>query len=164
MGELICGKDSYNGADVSFVGRPFPLEEADEHFSRLASWGQKFLRLLVTWESIEHEGPGIYDIEYLDYLEGIVEVVARNGISLFIDPHQDVWSRWTGGDGAPMWTLEAVGFDPSKLHESGAALLHQEMGALYPENVMVFQSSTAWLRYDVYPVLCRKRLCARYYC
>ena len=123
----------YNGADVSFVSRPFPLEEADEHFSRLASWGQKFLRLVVTWEAIEHVGPGIYDIEYLDYLEGIVEAAARHGISLFIDPHQDVWSRWTGGDGAPMWTLEAVGFDPSKLHESGAALLHQEMGALYPE-------------------------------
>ncbi|HQL16403.1 MAG TPA: cellulase family glycosylhydrolase, partial [Rectinema sp.] len=89
----------YNSADVSFVGRPFPLEEADEHFSRLAGWGQKFLRLVVTWEAIEHVGPGIYDIEYLDYLEGIVEAAARHGISLFIDPHQDVWSRWTGGDG-----------------------------------------------------------------
>ena len=25
-------------ADVSFVGRPFPLEEADRHFQRLQSW------------------------------------------------------------------------------------------------------------------------------
>ncbi|OQB96024.1 MAG: Cellulase (glycosyl hydrolase family 5) [Spirochaetes bacterium ADurb.Bin110] len=123
----------YSSTKISFIGRPFALEKADEHFSRLASWGQKFLRLVVTWEAIEHEGPGIYDTEYLDYLEGIVEAAARHGISLFIDPHQDVWSRWTGGDGAPMWTLEAVGFEPSKLHESGAAMLHQEMGAQYPE-------------------------------
>ena len=132
-GRTHFGEGFYNGADVSFVGRPFPLEEADEHFSRLTNWGQKFLRLVVTWEALEHQAPGVYDIEYLNYIEGIVEAAARHGISLFIDPHQDVWSRWTGGDGAPMWTLEAVGFEPSRLHASGAALLHQEMGALYPE-------------------------------
>ena len=123
----------YDGAHVSFIGRPFPLEEADEHFARLVSWGQHFIRLLVPWEAIEHEGPGIYDAQYLDYIEGITEAAARHGISLFIDPHQDVWSRWTGGDGAPMWTLEAVGFEPRRLHSSGAALLHQEMGQKYPQ-------------------------------
>lgn len=122
----------YEGGAVSFVGRPFPLEQADEHFARLASWGQNFLRLIVTWEAIEHEGPGIYDEAYLDYVEGIVEAAERRGISLFVDPHQDVWSRWTGGDGAPLWTLEAVGFEPRSLHASGAALVHQEAGASYP--------------------------------
>jgi len=123
----------YDGEHVSFVGRPFPLEEADEHFSRLARWGQNFVRLLVTWEAIEHQGPGLYDSAYLQYLEGIAEASARHGVSLYIDPHQDVWSRWTGGDGAPMWTLEAVGFEPSTLHASGAAMLHQEMGEHYPQ-------------------------------
>ena len=82
--------------------------------------------------AVEHEGPGIYDTAYLDYLETIVESAARHGISLFIDPHQDVWSRWSGGDGAPLWTLEACGFEPRNFHASGAALLHQEMGAAYP--------------------------------
>jgi hypothetical protein len=47
--------------NVSFVGRPFPLEEADEHLARLRAWGLTFVRFLVTWEAIEHEGPGIYD-------------------------------------------------------------------------------------------------------
>ncbi len=123
----------YDGAHVSFVGRPFPLEEADEHFSRLARWGQNFVRLVVTWEAIEHAGPGSYDLVYLDYLEAVVESAARHGISLYIDPHQDVWSRWTGGDGAPLWTLEAVGFEPHTLHASGAAMLHQEMDEHYPQ-------------------------------
>jgi len=123
----------YDGTHVSFIGRPFPPEEADEHFAQLVRWGQRFVRLLVTWEAIEHEGPGIYDVQYLDYIEGIAEAAARHGISLFIDPHQDVWSRWTGGDGAPMWTLEAVGFEPRRLHASGAAMLHQEMGQQYPQ-------------------------------
>ena len=27
--------------DLSFVGRPFPLEEADEHFGRLHAWGMQ---------------------------------------------------------------------------------------------------------------------------
>lgn len=122
----------YDGKAVSFVGRPFPATECDGHFARLAGWGQRFIRFLVTWEAVEHEGPGLYDNAYLDYLETVVESAAKRGISLYIDPHQDVWSRWTGGDGAPLWTLEALGFEPRNFHASGAALLHQEMGDKYP--------------------------------
>jgi hypothetical protein len=116
----------YDYRDVSFVGRPFPLAEADEHLGNLASWGMRFLRLVVTWEAIEHAGPGLYDEAYLDYLRAVVEAAARRGITIYIDPHQDAWSRWTGGDGAPAWTLEMAGFDLRRLHASGAALLHQE--------------------------------------
>ncbi|HAP54411.1 MAG TPA: hypothetical protein DCQ16_00210, partial [Spirochaetaceae bacterium] len=93
-------------------------EEADEHFARLSSWGQRFLRLLVTWEAVEHEGPDTYDYAYLDYLEALAEKAAHWGVNLFIDPHQDVWSRWSGGDGAPQWTLEAVGFEARNFHAS----------------------------------------------
>jgi hypothetical protein len=110
---------------VSFVGRPFPLEEADGHLGRLRAWGFTFLRLLVTWEAIEHAGPGEYDEEYVDYVRAVAEKAGRCGFSLYIDPHQDVWSRFTGGDGAPGWTLEAVGFDIAHLSDSCAAILHQ---------------------------------------
>jgi hypothetical protein len=122
----------YDGKRVSFVGRPFPLEEAEDHFARLKRWGFDFHRFLITWEAVEHAGPGVYDEDYLDYIERIVAVAEKLGIRLFIDPHQDVWSRWTGGDGAPMWTLEATGFEPERLYASGAAHLNQEMGASYP--------------------------------
>ena len=121
----------YDRNGVSFVGRPFPLEEADGHFSRLKRWGLDFHRLLVTWEAVEHDGPGIYDEEYLDYVEGLVAKAGEHGVSLFVDPHQDAWSRWTGGDGAPIWTLEAAGFAPERLFASGAAHLNQELGAAY---------------------------------
>jgi hypothetical protein len=125
----------YDHRNVSFVGRPFPLEEADEHFSRLRSWGFTFLRFLVTWEAIEHAGPGIYDEAYLDYLYAIIIKAGEHGIEFFIDPHQDAWSRFTGGDGAPGWTLEAAGFDLTKLHATGAAILHQEHGDPFPHMI-----------------------------
>jgi len=122
----------FQHGNVSFVGRPFPLEEADEHFARLQEWGFSFIRFLVTWEAIEHDGPGQYDREYLDYVAKLVEKAGQYGIQFLIDPHQDVWSRFTGGDGAPGWTLEAVGFDLASFKETGAAITHQSHGDPYP--------------------------------
>jgi hypothetical protein len=116
---------------VSFTGRPFPLEEAEAHFDRLRRWGFTLIRLIVTWEALEHAGPGIYDEEYLAYLRKICLAAEEKGISLFIDPHQDVWSRWTGGDGAPLWTLEKLGMDPDRLDAVGAALTQQRYGEFH---------------------------------
>ena len=120
---------------VSFVGRPFPLDEADEHFARLRAWGMTFLRFLITWEAIEHAGPGQYDEEYLDYVYRVIEKAGEYGIDVFIDPHQDVWSRFTGGDGAPGWTLEAVGMDITRMSETGAAIVHPIHGDPFPRMI-----------------------------
>jgi hypothetical protein len=120
---------------VSFVGRPFPLAEADEHFARLRAWGLTFLRFLITWEAVEHAGPGIYDEAYLDYLYAMIKKAAEHGIDLFIDPHQDVWSRFSGGDGAPGWTLEAAGLDMTHFDETGAAITHAMHGDPFPRMI-----------------------------
>ena len=125
----------FDHRQVSFVGRPFPLDEADEHFARLRRWGLTFLRFLVTWEAIEHAGPGIYDQEYLDYLEAVVRKASEHGLELFIDPHQDVWSRFSGGDGAPGWTFEAAGMDMTHFDAAGAAITHQVHGDPLPRMI-----------------------------
>jgi len=125
----------YDHRHVSFVGRPFPLEEADEHFSRLRAWGLFFLRFLITWEAVEHAGPGIYDEEYLDYLYEVVRKAGEYDIDLFIDPHQDVWSRLSGGDGAPGWTFEVVGMDVTRFSEAGAAIVHCIHGDPFPRMI-----------------------------
>jgi hypothetical protein len=129
--------------NVSFVGRPFPLDQADEHLSRLREWGFNFLRLLVTWEAIEHAGPGIYDEAYLAYILAVVKKASHFGFDMFIDPHQDVWSRFSGGDGAPGWTLEAVGFDLTHFVETGAAIVHATHGDPFPR--MIWSSNAGKL-------------------
>lgn len=133
--------------EVSFVGRPFAEADADLHFSRIASWGFTVIRFVITWEAVEHAGPGIYDEEYLSYLRVILKKAEEHGLSVIIDPHQDVWSRWTGGDGAPAWTLEAVGFDLSALAESGAALTSEGSGSewglmRWPLNYLRYATAT----------------------
>ncbi|MEI4509375.1 cellulase family glycosylhydrolase [Sphingopyxis sp. CCNWLW253] len=111
--------------DVSFVGRPFPLDQADAHLARIAGWGFNCLRLLVTWEAIEHEGPGKYDAAYLDYIAAIARRAEAHGFMLFIDMHQDVWSRMTGGDGAPGWIFEKLGLDFTRFDAADAAHVMQ---------------------------------------
>ena len=110
---------------VSFVGRPFPLAEADEHLGRLALWGCNVVRLLTTWEAVEHAGPGQYDETYLQYLTEVCRRCGEHGLYVFIDFHQDVWSRMSGGDGAPGWTFEAAGLDFTRFHAADAAHLMQ---------------------------------------
>ena len=50
-------------------------------------------------------------------------------------PHQDVWSRFSGGDGAPAWTFDKLGMDFRKFHKAGAAFNHQDCGDPYPKMI-----------------------------
>lgn len=114
---------------ISFVDKPFPLKEAPEHFERLSNFGFNLVRLTVTWEAVMHKGPGIIDFAYMAYLRNLVDVAHNYGIYIIVDPHQDVWSRFTGGDGAPLWTLNVCGFntnDKYLFHRSGCAVIYDQ--------------------------------------
>ena len=111
--------------DVSFIGRPFPLDQALPHFQRIRRWGFNALRLLTTWEAVEHAGPGLYDDAYLDFLAHVCRLAGEQGLYVFIDFHQDVWSRMSGGDGAPGWTFESVGLDFTRFDRADAAHVMQ---------------------------------------
>ena len=111
----------FDGDNVSFVGRPFPLDEAHTHLSRLRRWGYNTIRYVFTWEAIEHAGPGKYDETWIDFTIEVLRMAKSYGFYIFMDPHQDAWSRFSGGSGAPMWTLYAMGLDAQKFAITEAA-------------------------------------------
>ena len=79
--------------------------------------------LFIVYRCLTSRLRGIYDKEYLDYLRSLLSLLPNYGMSAFVSLHQDVWSRYSGGSGAPAWTLEAVGFDLRAIEEVGAAWL-----------------------------------------
>ena len=105
-----CTTDFFDGDNVSFVGRPFPYEEADLHLMRLRAWGFNTIRYIFTWEAIESRGPyvsrtyfrlwvnlanilypsGIYDEEWIQSTIALLRKCKEHGLFVFMDPHQDV--------------------------------------------------------------------------
>lgn len=97
-------------AENSYVNRPFQLEEAPEHWARLKSWGLTFsesladgavnehselttVRINVTWDAVEHAGPGQYDTEYLAYLRTLLESLRGTGLVAYVVSHVPGFAR-----------------------------------------------------------------------
>lgn len=88
----------FDADNVSFVGRPFALEDAHTHFARLKKWGYNTIRYIFTWEAIEHAGPGKYDHEWISFTIEVLRIAKKYNFFVFMDPHQDVVSKlWTSG-------------------------------------------------------------------
>lgn len=77
----------------TYVGRPFPLDQAEKEFRRLRDTGWNAIRLLVLWEGIEPTAPGQYDKAYLAYIRQIVQLAGKYDIWVLLDMHQDMFSR-----------------------------------------------------------------------
>ena len=78
---------------VSYVGRPFPIDQVDDWFAKLRRDGFNAMRLLVIWEAVCHQAPGVYDNEYLDYLEQVISKANDHGIYVLINFHENLFSR-----------------------------------------------------------------------
>lgn len=102
-----------HGVNVGKKTTPFIRPESEFNsgdIERLRSWGFNVVRLGVIWEGIE-PNRGEIDGSYLDRVEAITRQLTNNGIHVFIDMHQDLYSREFDGDGAPTWAVDTDWFD-----------------------------------------------------
>jgi hypothetical protein len=116
--EQAAHTDLIMAADVSYVGRPFPLGDADYWFGKLARLGFNSVRFIMNWDAIAHDGPGQYDEEYLDFVAALVDKAAEHGIYCLMDMHQDTFTRYLhvkfnsqppiGEPGGVEWTIGSL--------------------------------------------------------
>jgi endoglycosylceramidase len=74
----------------------------DDDILYFKKFGFNLVRLGVLWEALE-KFPGVYDYEYLEKIEDIVNKLGRNGIYVILDAHQDMFSRHFCGEGVPLF-------------------------------------------------------------
>jgi endoglycosylceramidase len=114
--------DSY-GRQVIFSGLNYVNKNPGENYITIDSssvyeqinkWGVNCLRLGIIWDGVEPQ-PGLYNEKYLDAMEQKVKWAAENNIYVFLDMHQDLYSK-KFSDGAPEWAT----LDEKLPHVTGA--------------------------------------------
>lgn len=108
----------------NYVNCPCTIEEADEHFARIKALGFNCVRFLYTWDALQPTHPDEINEAFIDHAIALVrKAIDEYGFYVFMDPHQDIWSRFCGGSGAPLWTLHAAGLDHRYFQETHAAMM-----------------------------------------
>ncbi len=93
---------------VNYIG-----PEGPETFENFRKWGFNVIRLGIIWDGLEPE-PGVYNEAYLKEIDKQIEMARENGIFVFLDMHQDLFSV-KYSDGAPEWAT----LDEGKEHIKG---------------------------------------------
>ncbi len=85
-----------------------------EIFKNFKKWGFNVIRLGIIWDGLEPE-PGVYNEEYLQEIDKQIKLAEDNGLFVFLDMHQDLFSV-KYSDGAPKWAT----LDEEKPHITGS--------------------------------------------
>jgi endoglycosylceramidase len=100
---------NYSGLEFgNFFGSSRPPEEAD--FAQMASWGVNVVRLPIAWHYLE-PAPNVIDVDHLrTQVDPIIRFARRHRVAIILEMHQFQWSPCTGGNGAPAWSCEGLGY------------------------------------------------------
>jgi endoglycosylceramidase len=104
------GVNVSGNAKVSPDHLPFQPRET-KWWDHLKNWGFNLVRFTVFWEGIEPV-KGRYDRTYLRKVKRLLREASKRGIYIMVDMHQDLYSRWLHGDGAPAWAVSQAGVCP----------------------------------------------------
>jgi hypothetical protein len=79
----------------NYVGKPFPLDKADEFFRQIKNLGFNTIRLLISIEGVMPNSPDEINYDYIDYIRKIVEKAWEHDIYVLLDSHTDaIFSRF----------------------------------------------------------------------
>jgi len=111
-----------HGLNVSCSSKYYPdrvgWTQKDDILRMSHEWGFNFARMLILWDGLEPE-KGVFDEAYLDRVGLRLDWYEEAGIHVVLDMHQDLYSAYFGGDGAPAWAIEDNGW-PSEYEDPWA--------------------------------------------
>ncbi len=78
----------------------------ESNFEKFRSVGVNIIRLGITWAAIEPEEDK-YNDKLIYALKDYIHKCAENNIFIMFDMHQDLFSHYFHGDGAPKWAIDS---------------------------------------------------------
>ena len=107
-GMNVVDKKDYNRNDnnYGYPAETFPFEE-------FRARGFNIIRLGFTWSAREPV-PGKYNEKLISDLKAFLDKCEEYGIYAYLDCHQDLYSSYCYGDGAPRWATITDEFTPHK--------------------------------------------------
>jgi endoglycosylceramidase len=95
--------------DVTFDDGRVPEETfpdlSETEAARIEQLGWNVLRIPVSWSGLEPH-PLEYSTAFLAKLDLVIAMARAHGFYVFVDMHQDGYSKEIGEDGQPLWAIE----------------------------------------------------------
>jgi endoglycosylceramidase len=95
--------------DVTFDDGRVPEESfpdlTETEAARIEQLGWNVLRIPVSWSGLEPH-PLEYSEAFLAKLDLVIAMARAHGFYIFVDMHQDGYSKEIGEDGEPLWAIE----------------------------------------------------------
>jgi endoglycosylceramidase len=109
---ILHGLNTSSSAKGEALRNPWILESDVDREDK--EFGFNFVRYLIFWDAIEPQKDN-FDAAYLDRVEQRVNWYTSRGMYVMLDMHQDLYSIFLGGDGAPEWACRTNGAAPISL-------------------------------------------------